>query len=79
MTGRPNIFQQSPKSAEVLGTHKQGWFSEYGQKDLMEVANAPLNTNHNFEDMYVCDPNAKHFGYTSWDGRWFLAFIPLYN
>ncbi|CAJ2510352.1 Uu.00g050550.m01.CDS01 [Anthostomella pinea] len=60
-------FLKSPKSAEVLANHKQGWFSEHGKKDLMEVANAPLKTSHNFEDMYICDPNAKHYGYTSWD------------
>ncbi|KAI1817206.1 Phophatidylserine decarboxylase-domain-containing protein [Poronia punctata] len=58
---------KSPKSAEVLGTHKEGWFSEHGQRDLMEVANTPLGTNHRFEDMYICDPSAKHYGYKSWD------------
>ncbi|KAI1499589.1 Phophatidylserine decarboxylase-domain-containing protein [Biscogniauxia marginata] len=61
------IFLKSPKSAEVLATHAQGWFSEHGKKELMEVANAPLNTAHNFEDIYICDPFAKHYGYTSWD------------
>ncbi|KAI2620978.1 Phophatidylserine decarboxylase-domain-containing protein [Hypomontagnella submonticulosa] len=60
-------FLKSPKSAEVLASHKQGWFSEHGIKDLMEVANAPLKTSHRFEDMYICDPSAKHYGYTSWD------------
>ncbi|KAI1125842.1 Phophatidylserine decarboxylase-domain-containing protein [Nemania abortiva] len=60
-------FLQSPKSAEVLTTDGTGWFSQHGKKDLMEVANAPLKTSHSFEDMYVCDPNAKHYGYTSWD------------
>ncbi|KAI1327936.1 Phophatidylserine decarboxylase-domain-containing protein [Xylariaceae sp. FL0255] len=60
-------FLKSPESAEVLGNNKEGWFSAHGRKDLMEVANAPLKTSHNFEDMYVCDPKAKHFGYTSWD------------
>ncbi|KAI1827528.1 Phophatidylserine decarboxylase-domain-containing protein [Xylaria intraflava] len=60
-------FLKSPKSAEALTTAKAGWFSQYGKTDLMEVANAPLKTNHSFEDMYVCDPNAKHFGYKSWD------------
>jgi phosphatidylserine decarboxylase len=34
----------------------------------MEVANTPSKTTYNFEDMYVCDPNAKHFGFKSWDG-----------
>ncbi|KAI8624754.1 Phophatidylserine decarboxylase-domain-containing protein [Xylariaceae sp. FL1651] len=60
-------FLKSPKSAEVLGRHKEGWFSEHAIKDLMEVANAPLKSSHNFQDMYVCDPNAKNYGYTSWD------------
>ncbi|KAI1390542.1 Phophatidylserine decarboxylase-domain-containing protein [Hypoxylon trugodes] len=60
-------FLKSPKSAEVLASHKQGWFSQHGVKDLMEVANAPLGTSHRFEDMYICDPTAKHYGYTSWD------------
>ncbi|EME45730.1 hypothetical protein DOTSEDRAFT_71430 [Dothistroma septosporum NZE10] len=60
-------FLCSPKSAEVLGTHKQGWFGETGQKDIMEVANAPYKTSHKFEDFFVCDPKAKHYGYKSWD------------
>jgi len=57
----------SPKSAEVLNTHKQGWFGEVAQKDMMEVANAPYKTNHKFEDFFVCDPSQKHYGYKSWD------------
>ncbi|KAK7757227.1 hypothetical protein SLS62_000776 [Diatrype stigma] len=61
-------FLQSPESASVLGSHKQGWFSEHGQKDLLEVANAPLKTSHEkFEDVYICDPKAKYYGYKSWD------------
>lgn len=35
--------------------------------DLMFVANAPLSTSHKFEDMFVCDPTATHYGYKSWD------------
>ncbi|KAI1445063.1 Phophatidylserine decarboxylase-domain-containing protein [Annulohypoxylon stygium] len=60
-------FLKSPKSAEVLASHKQGWLSDHAVKDLMEVANAPLRTSHRFEDMYVCNPAAKYYGYTSWD------------
>ncbi|KAI0451748.1 Phophatidylserine decarboxylase-domain-containing protein [Xylaria acuta] len=60
-------FLKSPKSAEVLTTANTGWFSTHGKNDLMEVANTPLKTSHTFEDMYVCDPSAKHHGYTSWD------------
>lgn len=65
-----NTSHQSPESASVLGSHKQGWFSEHGQKDLLEVANAPLKTSlEKFEDVYICDPKAKHYGYKSWDGK----------
>ncbi|CAK4029987.1 Phosphatidylserine decarboxylase proenzyme 3 [Lecanosticta acicola] len=60
-------FLQSPKSAEVLNEHKQGWFGEVGQKDIMTVANAPYKTSYKFEDFFHCDPSAKHYGYKSWD------------
>lgn len=60
---------QSPESAEVLGPHKTGWFGEVGTQDIMAVANAPNKTSFKFEDMFVCDPKAKHYGYKSWDGE----------
>jgi len=60
-------FLKTPKSAEVLGDHKTGWFGSTGKSDLMEVANAPRNTEFKFEEMYVCDPKAKHHGFKSWD------------
>lgn len=58
---------QTPKSAEVLGDHTTGWFGETGLTSLMSVANAPLSSSHKFEDMYICDPSAPHYGYESWD------------
>ncbi|UNI22491.1 Phosphatidylserine decarboxylase [Purpureocillium takamizusanense] len=61
------VYLQTPESAAVLGNHKVGWFGETGLKDLMEVANAPYKSSHRFEDMYVCDPSAKHYGFKSWD------------
>nr|OQO24857.1 hypothetical protein B0A51_07855 [Rachicladosporium sp. CCFEE 5018] len=60
-------YLQSPKSAEVLGDHTQGWFGPTGMKDIMEVANAPYKTNHQFADFFECDPTKEHFGYDSWD------------
>lgn len=33
----------------------------------MAVANAPLQTNHKFEEHYKCDPSQLHYGYKSWD------------
>ncbi|KAI1841544.1 hypothetical protein JX265_013509 [Neoarthrinium moseri] len=60
-------YLKSPDSAHVLEKHSEGWFGENAQKDVMQVANAPLKTSHDFADMFVCDPNAPHYGYTSWD------------
>lgn len=39
----------------------------------MQVANAPLKTQHKFEDMFVCDPKAKYYGYKSWDGEFYIT------
>lgn len=51
----------------MLASHKEGWFSQHAVKDVMDVANAPLKTSHRFEDMYVCNPSARYYGYASWD------------
>ncbi|OAA43566.1 phosphatidylserine decarboxylase family protein [Cordyceps fumosorosea ARSEF 2679] len=57
----------TPESAAVLGDHATGWFGETGRHDLVQVANAPYQSNHTFEQMFVCQPTAKHMGYKSWD------------
>lgn len=61
-------FLQTPASAEVLNA-ESGWFGKHAKSDLMSVANAPLKTEHTFEDMYICEPAKEHFGYKSWDGK----------
>jgi phosphatidylserine decarboxylase len=58
-------FLCTPKSAEVLGEHNQGWFGPTGKKDIMQVANAPYKTSHDFPDFFECDANAKHYGFKS--------------
>jgi phosphatidylserine decarboxylase len=60
-------FLKSPESAYVLGNHNEGWFGQTATKDIMQVANAPLQTNHKFEDMFICDPAKLYYGYKSWD------------
>jgi phosphatidylserine decarboxylase len=42
----------------------------------MQVANGPTGTSYNFEEMYVCDPSKKHYGYKSWDGEFLSATAP---
>jgi phosphatidylserine decarboxylase len=63
-------FLKTPESAEVLGDERGGWFGEVGKKDLMQVANAPLKTDFKFEDMYICSPGEKYYGFKSWDGQY---------
>jgi phosphatidylserine decarboxylase len=58
-------FLKTKESAEVLGDHMTWWYSETGYSDLMEVANAPRETEFKFEDMYMCDPKASHYGFKS--------------
>lgn len=42
----------------------------------MSVANAPYQTQHKFEDFFVCDPTKKHYGYKSWDDFFTREFRP---
>lgn len=59
----------------MLGADKEGWFGEHATKDVMEVANKPLQTNYKFEDMFKCDPKAKYYGYKSWDGKTLFSSV----
>lgn len=70
-------FLTTPKSAEVLHDSKHGWLGPIGKKDMMEVANAPYQTSHAFEDFFECpNPSAKHHGYKSWDDFFTRRFKP---
>ena len=59
-------FLSSPDSAYVLGTDKEGWFGPDGRKALEQVANLD-HTSLTFEELFQCDPNDPHHGYSSWD------------
>ncbi|PHH58488.1 hypothetical protein CDD81_5654 [Ophiocordyceps australis] len=60
-------YLKTPESAHVLDKHALGWFGEAALRDLVEVGNAPLGTSFTFEELYECDPTAKHYGFNSWD------------
>lgn len=55
-------FLQSEESAKCL----QGWF-EHGVESLSDVANKATSTNKKFEELFVCNPSEKYYGYKSWD------------
>ncbi|KAH7919289.1 phosphatidylserine decarboxylase-like protein [Leucogyrophana mollusca] len=49
-------FLTSPASRYVLATEDRGWFGPAAEQDMP-----------NFAEMFVCDPNDKYHGFTSWD------------
>lgn len=59
-------YLMSPASTEVLNESSTGWFGSTGIKDLTATANIGV-TSHKFVDMYNCEPQAKNYGFTSWD------------
>ncbi|KAL8738519.1 MAG: hypothetical protein Q9181_000678 [Wetmoreana brouardii] len=59
-------YLQSPASTDVLDDHSTGWFGSTGKKDL-EITGNVGQSSHSFQELYVCDPNAKHYGFKSWD------------
>ena len=66
-------YLESSASAEVLGAESTGWFGQTGLKDLTATANVG-QSSYTFEDMFVCDPSAKYFGFKSWDGFFTRTF-----
>lgn len=59
-------YLQSPASAQVLDKAESGWFSDHGVHSLAMTANVG-QTSWSFEEMFHCNPDAPHFGFTSWD------------
>ena len=51
----------------ALHTGATGWFGLTGEEDLEVVANKAADQNHKFEEIFVCDGDAEHYGYTCWD------------
>lgn len=68
-------YLQSPESAGVLDESPNGWFGEIGKDNLIAVANLG-QSNYSFDELFVCDPSAKHHGYKSWDEFFIRSFRP---
>ncbi|KAL4802432.1 Phophatidylserine decarboxylase-domain-containing protein [Aspergillus unguis] len=68
-------YLTSPDSANVLDDSEHGWFG-HGKGNLEHVANIARDTDHKFEQLFVCDPKAKHHGYKSWDDFFTRLFRP---
>lgn len=60
-------YLSSPASADVLDEGENGWFGPTGKEMLVGVANQGASDGPSFEELYVCDPTEKHYGFKSWD------------
>lgn len=69
-------FLTSPESATALDESDNGWFGQTGKGNLVQVANAPSGSNHDFDKLFVCDPKAEHHGFSSWDEFFTRVFRP---
>ncbi|OBT51819.1 hypothetical protein VE04_08035 [Pseudogymnoascus sp. 24MN13] len=67
-------YLKSPESAVVLETDANCWFGPTGMENLTTAANTAAGTSLTFEEMFVCDPTAKHHGFTSWDNFFTRTF-----
>jgi len=61
---------QSPASTIVLNETEHGWFCENALEDMSD------NDGNTFEELYICDKNKPHWGFTSWDDFFTRQFRP---
>ena len=68
------VFMGTPSSAKVL-SKDGGWLSNVALKELATKGNNG-ETDYTFDQLYICDKNAKYFGYKSWDDFFIREFHP---
>ncbi|KAE8161333.1 Phophatidylserine decarboxylase-domain-containing protein [Aspergillus tamarii] len=59
-------YLSSPESAGVLNTSTTGWFSAGALRRLTGTANIG-GDGFEFGELYICNPDAPHYGFKSWD------------
>ncbi|KDQ58705.1 hypothetical protein JAAARDRAFT_78327 [Jaapia argillacea MUCL 33604] len=65
-------FLSSPASRHVLHDKPRGWLNTQAIKAMEEYFEPGLG----FADIFVCDPKAPHYGFTSWDHFFNRSFRP---
>jgi len=58
-------YLDTEQSANVLDN--DNWFSPQALQEMGKVATQGYGKTLTFEQAYVCDPSALHFGYKTWD------------
>lgn len=59
-------YLSSSESTSVLNTSSAGWFGNEGLRRLTDTANIS-GTHSVFEELFICNPDAPHYGFKSWD------------
>ncbi|KIM86832.1 hypothetical protein PILCRDRAFT_816090 [Piloderma croceum F 1598] len=54
-------FLSSPDSRKTLGEEEGGWFSQPAMRSMEQYY------DEYFDQIFVCEPQAPHKGFTSWD------------
>ena len=60
------VFLGTPLSTSVLTDQEDGWLNEKAINELASKGNNGV-TDYTFDQLYVCDTSADHYGYKSWD------------
>lgn len=66
-------YLQSPDSSYVLGTSNTDWFGPIALQDILDTANVG-KTNYTFNELFVSDETAPHYGFKSWDDYFTRSF-----
>ena len=64
--GRWAKYMNSPDSVSVLTDAPDGWLSKEAVSAMIVQANNGV-FDYTFEQLYICDPTAPYYGFTSWD------------
>lgn len=68
-------YLKSPASLACLN-QENGWLSSDAVSLLAATANNDGQTDHIFQDLYVCNPMLPYFGFRSWDDFFTRKFKP---
>lgn len=73
MLNEYGVFLRSPASASVLTDTPEGWFNQTALQAMSQVADPPPETKP-FASIFICNPSAPAYGFTSWDDFFIRKF-----
>ena len=67
------VYLGTPESTSVLTDEEDGWLSQVAINELTAKGNNGASS-YTFEQLYICEPAAQHYGYKSWDDFFIREF-----